>query len=151
MLRTGITRAVADTMAKDRVSTLCYDKCGVGDSDGVGDGLADARAALTWLADRAAGLPLLVAGHGEGAWYAAQLAADAQVAGAVLLSRRGHRIRQAHVRPTATVLVTGFSECLLTTTLYAPVGRRGSRHIVHSGGPLCGSRRSSYAVKSKCS
>ncbi|MFF9512477.1 alpha/beta hydrolase [Streptomyces sp. NPDC014724] len=92
MLRTGITRAVADTLAKARVSTLRYDKRGVGDSDGdflragMEDGLADARAALTWLADRAAGLPLLVVGHSEGAWYAAQLAADAQVAGAVLLS-----------------------------------------------------------------
>ncbi|MFE7113492.1 alpha/beta fold hydrolase [Streptomyces sp. NPDC057575] len=92
MLRTGITRAVANALAKARVSTLHYDKRGVGGSDGdflragTGDGLADAQAALNWPADRAAGLPLLVVGHSEGAWYAAQLAADAQVAGAVPLS-----------------------------------------------------------------
>jgi pimeloyl-ACP methyl ester carboxylesterase len=54
--------------------------------------LADARAALGWLADRNPGRPLLVIGHSEGSFYAAELAAAAgpreaaQVAGIVLLS-----------------------------------------------------------------
>ncbi|MGW3077245.1 alpha/beta hydrolase [Kitasatospora sp. NPDC001132] len=117
MLRTGVTRAVADTLAEARVSTLRYDKRGVGGSggdflrSGMGDGLADAQAALAWLADRAAGLPLLVIGHSEGAWYAARLAADDQVAGAVLLS--------AAARPGADVLVWQAEQ--LATRLPLPV------------------------------
>ena len=49
------------------------------------DRRADARAALGWLAARVGGLPLLAIGASEGAWYAAELAADGAVAGAVLL------------------------------------------------------------------
>jgi pimeloyl-ACP methyl ester carboxylesterase len=84
------------------VSTLRYDKRGVGASDGdyhragMGQCLADARAALGWLASRSAGLPLLVIGHSEGTCYAPQLAAeDSRVAGIVLLSgsvRRGGEV-----------------------------------------------------------
>src|SRR5215469_2450822 len=48
--------------------------------------LDDARAALGWLAAKTAGLPLLAAGHSEGTYYAAQLAADDGLAGVVLLS-----------------------------------------------------------------
>ncbi len=92
MLRAGVTRAVADALAAAQVSTLRYDKRGVGASGGdilrigMDDRRADARAGLGWLAARAAGLPLLAVGHSEGAWYAAELAADEAVAGSVLLS-----------------------------------------------------------------
>ena len=49
--------------------------------------LADARAALRWLAARFPGRPLLTVGHSEGTWHAARLAAEEeQVAGTVLLS-----------------------------------------------------------------
>ena len=92
MLRAGVTRAVADALTSGRVSALRYDKRGVGASGGeylpvgMAQGLADARAGLGWLAARAAGLPLLVVGHSEGTFHAAQLAADGGVAGAVLLA-----------------------------------------------------------------
>jgi uncharacterized protein len=92
MLRGGITRQIAGALAQAGVSTLRYDKRGVGASGGdhmttgMPQRLDDARAAVSWLAARAPGLPLLAVGHSEGAYYAAQLAADGQLAGAVLLS-----------------------------------------------------------------
>jgi uncharacterized protein len=92
VLRIGVTRAVAEALAGAQVSTLRYDKRGVGASEGdslragMADRRADARAALAWLADRQPGLPLLAIGHSEGAWYAAELAADGLAAGAVLLA-----------------------------------------------------------------
>jgi uncharacterized protein len=92
MLRGGITRQVSDAIVAARVSTLRYDKRGVGASGGdylsvgMAQRLADARAALGWLAAAASGLPLLAIGHSEGTYYAARLAADGDVAGAVLLS-----------------------------------------------------------------
>ncbi len=92
MLRAGVTKAVAGALAGAQVSTLRYDKRGIGASSGdylragMTQRLADARAGLGWLAARAAGLPLLVVGHSEGAWYAAELAADEDVDGVVLLS-----------------------------------------------------------------
>ena len=87
----GLDRAIADALAAAGVPTLRFDKRGVGASGGdylragMDDRRADARAALAWLAARAGGLPLLAIGHSEGAWYAAELAADDAVAGAVLL------------------------------------------------------------------
>lgn len=92
MLRGGITRQVSDALVSARVSTLRYDKRGVGASGGgylsvgMAQRLADVRAALGWLAAAAAGVPLLAIGHSEGTYYAAQLAADGDAAGAVLLS-----------------------------------------------------------------
>lgn len=92
MLRGGITRQISDALVAARVCALRYDKRGIGASGGdylsVGmtQRLADARAALGWLAATAAGLPLLAIGHSEGTYYAAQLAADGDVAGAVLVS-----------------------------------------------------------------
>jgi pimeloyl-ACP methyl ester carboxylesterase len=92
MLRIGVDKAVAGALAGARVCALRYDKRGVGASGGeylragMDDQRADARAALGWLAARAGGLPLLAIGHSEGAWYAAELAADHAVAGAVLLA-----------------------------------------------------------------
>jgi uncharacterized protein len=107
-LRGGITRAIAGALAGARVSSLRYDKRGVGASAGdyytagMDQRLADARAALDWLAARNPGLPLLVIGHGEGTYYAALLAVhaglgeDARVTGIVLLS--------GSVRPGGEVL-----------------------------------------------
>jgi uncharacterized protein len=103
MLRARITRACAEALAGAGVSTLRYDKRGVGASGGDLPGagmprlLADARAALGWLAGRCPGLPVIVLGHSEGTYYAAQLASgNGGVAGAVLLS--------GAARPGAAVL-----------------------------------------------
>jgi len=91
-LRGGITRAVAEALAAIGVSTLRYDKRGVGASGGdylttgMPQRLADSQAALHWLSARNAGLPLLAIGHSEGTYYAAQLAGEEGVAGAALLS-----------------------------------------------------------------
>jgi uncharacterized protein len=89
-LRIGVDRAIAGALAEVRVSSLRYDKRGVGASNGdylsagMAERRADARAALGWLAARTGGLPLPAVGHGEGAFYAAELAAGQAVAGAVL-------------------------------------------------------------------
>jgi pimeloyl-ACP methyl ester carboxylesterase len=92
-LRAGITKAIADALAAANVSTLRYDKRGVGASGGdyyrtgMPQRLADAEAGLAWLVGRAEGLPLVAVGHSEGAYHAARLAGDNRgVAGAVLLS-----------------------------------------------------------------
>ena len=95
LLRTGVTRQVAEALAAVNVATLRYDKRGVGASTGdylragMTENLADARAGLRWLAGRAAGLPLLTVGHSEGTLHAARLAADSgetAVAGTILLA-----------------------------------------------------------------
>jgi alpha/beta superfamily hydrolase len=93
VLRTGVTRQVAEALGAADVVTLRYDKRGIGASGGdylragLTENLADARAGLRWLAARFPGLPLLTVGHSEGTWHAARLAADgAPVAGTVLLS-----------------------------------------------------------------
>jgi uncharacterized protein len=92
ILRGGITRQISDALVAARVSTLRFDKRGVGASGGdylttgMPQRLADVQAALGWLAGRATGVPLLAVGHSEGTYYAARLAADGQVAGAVLLA-----------------------------------------------------------------
>jgi uncharacterized protein len=93
VLRAGITKAIADAMAAAQVSTLRYDKRGVGASGGdyyrtgMPQRLADAAAGLDWLAGRVGGLPLIAVGHSEGAYHAARLAGDNRgVAGAVLLA-----------------------------------------------------------------
>lgn len=91
-LRVGVTRVIAGLLAEAGVSSLRFDKRGVGASggdyfrSGMGQRLADARAGLGWLAAKAAGLPLVAIGHSEGTYYAARFAADGAVAGAVLLS-----------------------------------------------------------------
>lgn len=92
MLRGGITRQISDALVAAGVSALRYDKRGVGASGGdyltagMDQRMTDAGAALGWLAATAAGLPLLAVGHSEGTYYAARLAADGQLVGAVLLS-----------------------------------------------------------------
>jgi pimeloyl-ACP methyl ester carboxylesterase len=92
-LRGGITRACAEALAAAGVSTMRYDKRGVGASGGdilrigMAQRLADARSGLDWLAGRCPDLPLIALGHSEGTYYAAQLAAqNGGVAGVVLLS-----------------------------------------------------------------
>jgi alpha/beta superfamily hydrolase len=108
-LRAGITGAVAQALGEAQVSTLRYDKRGVGASAGdylrigMAERLADARAALGWLADHAAGVPLLVIGHSEGAYYAAQLAAEGHAAGIVLLAGSARRGEEVLVWQTAKV------------------------------------------------
>ena len=93
VLRTGVTRQVAEALGAANAVTLRYDKRGIGASGGdylragLTENLADARAGLRWLAARFPGLPLLTVGHSEGTWHAARLAADGEpVAGTVLLS-----------------------------------------------------------------
>ena len=72
MLRIGVDKGIAGALAGARVCALRYDKRGVGASGGeylragIDDRLADARAALGWLAARTGGLPLLAIGHSEG-------------------------------------------------------------------------------------
>jgi pimeloyl-ACP methyl ester carboxylesterase len=96
MLRLGVTRSLAEALASVNVSSLRYDKRGVADSGGdylttgMAQVLDDARAALGWLSAKTAGLPLLVIGHSEGTFHAAQLADDGSVAGVVLLSGPVH-------------------------------------------------------------
>jgi uncharacterized protein len=92
MLRAGITRQISDALVAAHVSTLRYDKRGIGASGGdflttgMEQRFADVQAALAWLAARAPGLPLLAIGHSEGTFYAERLAADGDIAGAALLS-----------------------------------------------------------------
>ncbi len=96
VMRLDVTRSLAEALAAAHVSSFRYDKRGVGASGGdylttgMPQLLEDARAALGWLAAKTSGLPLLVVGHSEGTYYAAQLARDCDVAGIVLLSGPAH-------------------------------------------------------------
>ena len=91
-LRLAVTRVIAEELRKIGVTTLRFDKHGVGASGGnyltagMDRRAADVWAARDWLAAKTAGLPLITIGHSEGTYYAAQVAADGQAAGAVLLS-----------------------------------------------------------------
>lgn len=91
-LRIDITKVIAEVLGAAGVSTLRFDKRGVGASGGdyLGVGMdqraVDVFAVRDWLAAKTAGLPLVAIGHSEGTYYAAQLAADGQAVGAVLLS-----------------------------------------------------------------
>jgi uncharacterized protein len=114
VLRTGVTRKVAEALGAANVVTLRYDKRGIGASGGdylragLTENLADARAALRWLAARFPGLPLLTVGHSEGTWHAARLAADEElVAGTVLLcapARTGEEIVNWQIEVLAPTL-----------------------------------------------
>ncbi len=118
MLRIGVDQAVAGALAGAGVCVLRYDKRGVGASGGdylragMDDRRADARAALGWLSARGGGLPLLAVGHSEGAWYAAELAADGAVAGVVLLG--------CGARPAEEIL---FWQSEMTAARLAPAAR----------------------------
>ena len=114
VLRTGVTRQVAEALAAANVVTLRYDKRGIGASGGdylragLTENLADARAALRWLTARFPGLPLLTVGHSEGTWHAARLAAEEElVAGTVLLcapARTGEEIIDWQIEVLAPTL-----------------------------------------------
>jgi alpha/beta superfamily hydrolase len=119
ILRTRVTQQVAEALGRASVATLRYDKRGIGASGGdylsagLTGNLADARAAVHWLAARYPGLPLLAVGHSEGTLHAARLAADEPaVAGAVLLSapaRNGEQVlvwQFEKIIPTLPKLVT---------------------------------------------
>ena len=119
ILRTGVTRQVAEALSAANVASLRYDKRGIGASGGdylsagLISNLADARAAVRWLAAKYPGLPLLAVGHSEGTLHAAQLAAEEPaVAGAVLLSapaRNGEQIMSwqfEKIIPTLPKVVT---------------------------------------------
>lgn len=112
-LRAGVTLAIAESLARAGVSTLRYDKRGVGASEGdffrsgMEDLRADSFAARDWLAAHSPGLPLLVIGHSEGTYYAARLAAERKAAGIVLLSgstRPGAEVAAWQTRQIAATL-----------------------------------------------
>jgi len=119
--RTGVTRQVAEALGQANVATLRYDKRGIAASGGdylragLTDNLADARAAVRWLAARYPGLPVLAVGHSEGTLHAARLAADEPgIAGTVLLSapaRTGEEIliwQLEKIAPTLPKWITTF-------------------------------------------
>lgn len=113
LLRTGVTRQMAQALTAAGVVTLRYDKRGIGASGGsyaragMADNTSDARAGVRWLAARYPGLPLLTAGHSEGTYHAARLAADGEVAGTILVSapaRDGERVLDYQIGKIAPTL-----------------------------------------------
>ncbi len=90
----GVAAALADHLASSGVSSLRYDKRGIGASEGeylatgFHDNVADARAALAALRARPEvdAQHVVVIGHSEGALIAAELASDADLLGVVLLA-----------------------------------------------------------------
>lgn len=89
-----VMRRLAGHLADEGITTLRYDKRGVGESGGdylstgFHDNIADARAALDALRARPEVDPrrIVVIGHSEGAMAATVLAADEELAGVVLLA-----------------------------------------------------------------
>ena len=119
ILRTGVTRQVAEALGQAKVTALRYDKLGVGASGGdyltagLTENLAAARTAVRWLEARYPGLPILAVGHSEGTLHAARLAADEPaVAGAVVLgapARDGEQVitwQLEKIIPTLPKVVT---------------------------------------------
>lgn len=113
LLRTGVTRQVAQALNAARVVTMRFDKRGVGESGGdylragMTENFADARAGLSWLADHAPDLPLLTVGLSEGTCHAARLAALEKVAGTILLgapARTGEQILEWQLAKLAPTL-----------------------------------------------
>lgn len=97
-IRLGISRHIAESLAARGIASLRYDKRGTGGSGGsflaagFSENTEDAAAALRWMSQRAAGLPVFLVGHSEGSYHAAVLAAEQEVplTGAVLLSASAH-------------------------------------------------------------
>ncbi|WP_148574844.1 alpha/beta hydrolase [Nocardioides caldifontis] len=93
-MRLGVTRQLAEAFHDAGITTLRFDKRGVGGSPGdwrsagLVDNVDDAEAALDHLAAAVgSGLPLFVVGHSEGAVLATALAARRpELAGLVLLA-----------------------------------------------------------------
>jgi pimeloyl-ACP methyl ester carboxylesterase len=124
LLRTGVTRQVAHELTGAHVATLRYDKRGVGASGGdylragMTENLADARAGLAWLAERAPGLPLITVGLSEGTCHAARLAAEEKVAGTILLgapARSGEQIIDWQITKIAPTL-PGIAKAVMRIT-----------------------------------
>lgn len=92
----GVSRQLAEALARSGIQSLRYDKRGVAASGGkflhtgFGDNIDDARAAVRALRaePECAGVPLFVVGHSEGALIATALAgeSDSPLSGVVLLS-----------------------------------------------------------------
>jgi len=106
---------IAAHLASEGFATLRYDKRGVGASEGdyhatgLHDNIADARAALGVLRYRPEIDPhrIVVIGHSEGALIASDLAADEDLAGAVLLAgaaRNGKEVLRWQARQIAPTL-----------------------------------------------
>jgi pimeloyl-ACP methyl ester carboxylesterase len=92
----GIAKAIAESLEAVQVSTLRYDKRGVGQSQGdflttsLTGNYSDARTGLRRLADHCPDRPLFAIGHSEGAVHAARLAAE---------KTGGRRRAVVHVEP----------------------------------------------------
>lgn len=90
----NVMRQLADRLAADGISSLRYDKRGVGESDGeylsagLYDNIADAQAALQVLRARPEidARRVVVVGHSEGALIATCLADDERLGGVALLA-----------------------------------------------------------------
>lgn len=124
LLRTSVTRQVAAALNAAGVLTLRYDKRGAGASGGdylragMATNFADARAGLGWLVGRAAGLPVLAVGLSEGAYHAARLAAQENIAGTVLLgapARTGEQVLEWQLAKVAPTL-PGVAKALMRLT-----------------------------------
>ncbi|MGB0114683.1 MAG: alpha/beta fold hydrolase, partial [Ilumatobacteraceae bacterium] len=89
-----VMHQIADHLGSNGVTSLRYDKRGVGESDGdyltagFDDNIDDARAAITALRTRpdVDADQVFVIGHSEGALIASALAADERLAGVALLA-----------------------------------------------------------------
>jgi uncharacterized protein len=128
-LRLNVTCEAADALTQAGVSTLRYDKRGIGASGGdylttgINQQLTDARAAFSWLTAHAPAVPLLVVGHSEGAFHAIELAAAQGVAGAVLLSpaaRTGEQVLTWQARMIIPTLPR-WRRALWRITRYDPI------------------------------
>ncbi len=94
---------IASHLAAEGVTSLRYDKRGVGESNGeyltagIHDNIGDARAALEVLRARPEVDPrrIVVIGHSEGALIASDLARDGDLAGVALLAGAAHNGRAA--------------------------------------------------------
>lgn len=101
-LSIGVMGRLADLLASDGVSSLRFDKRGIGQSEGdylsagLHDNIADARAALDALRARPEVDPgrIVVIGHSEGALIASALADDGRLAGVALLAGAAHSGRE---------------------------------------------------------
>jgi len=87
----AVSKDLSDVFVARGFSTLRYDKRGVGESGGdymtagFHDELDDARAALSWLADRDDVFSVIPVGHSAGSLHAAELAAEGLASGGAVL------------------------------------------------------------------
>jgi len=114
-LRLDVMAQIAHHLAAEGIASLRYDKRGVGASQGdyhaagLYDNIADAQAACAVLRDRPEidADRVVVIGHSEGALIASELAADADLAGVVLLAgaaQNGKAVLRWQARQVAPTL-----------------------------------------------